>query len=81
MAERDRRSGSGRFELCSTWSRAASTISPYWTPEGHAVTQAMHDKQLSKCLTVAVSIEPPDSTCPKRWIRPRGESISSPHSA
>src|SRR4051812_50214382 len=52
----------------------------YWTPEGQAVTQAMQPKQASKCWTIESVIGAPCSPAFIRSIRPRGESISSPHS-
>ena len=53
----------------------------YCTPDGHAVTHAMQPRQLSHALTCAGVIGP-SSSWPARMsrMRPRGESISSPHS-
>ena len=62
----------------STWARVASISLSYCTPDGQAVTQAMHDRQRSKCSTAAGPSSAPSSTCSIRWIRPLGESISSP---
>ena len=52
----------------------------YCTPDGHAVTHAMQPRQLSHALTCA-SVIGPSSSWPARMstMRPRGESISSPH--
>ena len=53
----------------------------YCTPDGQAVTHAMQPRQLSHALTCAGDIGP-SSSWPARMsrMRPRGESISSPHS-
>ena len=75
--------------------RAASMSRSYCTPEGQAGTQAMQPRQRSRWVAAAsLAIVPPASVSPAtvspaaapsriwviRWIRPRGESISSPHS-
>src|SRR5579872_3135204 len=54
----------------------------YCTPEGHAVMQAMHPRQVSKWRT-KVSVMPTSPWVPNciRRMRPRGESISCPQSA
>ena len=65
----------------STWLRVSTSSLSYLTPEGQAVTQAMQPRQLSQCSTIgADSSEPSSSPAFISTIRPRGESISSPHS-
>ncbi len=65
---------------CSVHPRAASISWSYWTPDGQAVMQAMQPRHRSKCVAAAWVSGAPSRTCVTRWIRPRGESISSPHS-
>ena len=77
---RSARSGSERVWFRSTWWRVASMSLSYCTPEGHAVTQAMHPRQASQCCTIVSLSGSPDRPCFMRSMRPRGESISSPHS-
>ena len=72
-------SGAG-LPPCSVQSRAASMIWSYCTPDGHAVTHAMQPRHRSKCSAAASVSGAPSSSWLTRWIRPRGESISSPHS-
>ncbi len=64
----------------SVQAQAASISRSYWTPDGQAVMQAIQPRQRSKCSAAAVLSSSPSSTWVTRWIRPRGESISSPHS-
>ena len=53
---------------------------PYCTPDGQAVTHASQPRQRSKCwTTVGPSVMLPPTRPAIRWMRPRGESISSPH--
>ena len=52
----------------------------YCTPDGHAVMHAMQPRHRSKCAAAASVSGAPSSSWLTRWIRPRGESISSPHS-
>ena len=49
-------------------------------PDGHAVTHAMQPRQRSKWAEASAVSWDPSSAWVMRWIRPRGESISSPHS-
>ena len=61
------------------YARVSSIRMSYRTPEGQAVTQAMHPRQRSKCAaTVAVISVFPVRSPRIRSMRPRGESISSP---
>ena len=64
----------------STCARVCSISRSYCTPDGQAVTQAMQPRHASKCPTIVGVSGSPSSACCIRWIRPRGESISSPHS-
>jgi hypothetical protein len=81
IARRRRRSTRGRAHWRSTCARVSSMSLSYRTPDGHAVTHDMQPRQLSHALTCAADIGPA-SSWPARMsrIRPRGESISSPHS-
>src|SRR3954468_83789 len=74
------RSRGPRSCCSSTCARVASMSLSYCTPEGHAVTHAMHPRHWSKCCTIASSSGSPSTSCRIRWMRPRGESISSPQS-
>src|SRR4051794_38904985 len=40
----------------------------------------MQPRHWSKCRTIVSSIGAPSRCCSMRWMRPRGESISSPQS-
>ena len=64
----------------STSARVCSISRSYCTPDGHAVTHAMQPRQASQWPTIASVIGSPSTACCIRWMRPRGESISSPHS-
>ena len=48
--------------------------------DGQAVMQAMQPRHRSRWVVTFSVTGAPASTCEIRWIRPRGESISSPHS-
>ena len=52
----------------------------YCTPDGQAVMHAMQPRHRSKWSPAAGVSGAPSSSWLTRWIRPRGESISSPHS-
>jgi len=86
LALRDRRrmriARAGTGVDAGSWihDRAASISTSYLTPDGHAVMQAMQPRQRSKCVAAADVSGEPSRTWPTRCIRPRGESISSPHS-
>ena len=55
----------------------ASINRSYCTPDGHAVTHAMHPKHVSMCRTKpSESAASPSRPTRIRWMRPRGESIS-----
>ena len=71
----------GAWPGSSVQARAASMSRSYCTPDGHAVMHAMQPRQRSKCSAAAGLSSAPSRTCVTRWIRPRGESISSPQSA
>ena len=61
----------------------ASMSWSYFTPDGHAVTHAMQPRQLSRCadqLGRAARSRRPPTPSDISTMRPRGESISSPHS-
>src|SRR6187549_2109478 len=81
MASRRARSAGERVWLRSTWALVASISLSYWTPDGQAGTQAMQPRQRSKCSTIESDSGSPLSPWLISWIRPRGESISSPHRA
>ena len=49
ISRRNRRSPNGRVTCRSTCGRAASISLSYCTPDGQAVTHAMHPRQVSKC--------------------------------
>ena len=49
-------------------------------PDGHDVRHAMQPRQRSKWAEASAVSWEPSSAWVMRWIRPRGESISSPHS-
>ena len=75
------RSRSGRRQLRSSWARVSSISLSYCTPDGQAVTQAMQPRQLSMCSTSGAESSLPSSRPVLiSTMRPRGESISSPHS-
>ena len=59
---------------------AASISWSYCTPDGQAVMQAMQPRHRSKCSAAAAVPAPLSRIWVIRWIRPRGESISSPQS-
>ena len=80
MAARNARSRTGRGYRRSTCCRVSSMSRSYRTPDGHAVTQAMQPRHRSKWVTIDPLNGSPASPCAIRWIRPRGESISCPHS-
>jgi hypothetical protein len=64
----------------STSARVCSISASYFTPDGHAVMQAMHPRQRSKWRTTdGVKGSVPSASVFIRRIRPRGESISWPH--
>ena len=80
-SRRNARSRAGARQLRSTCARVSSISLSYCTPDGQAVTHAMQPRQLSMCSTSgADSSEPSSSPRFISTIRPRGESISSPHS-
>jgi hypothetical protein len=76
--------------VSSAQPRAAPMSRSYCTPDGQAGTQAMQPRQRSRWVAAAwPATVPPGTVSPAdapsriwviRWIRPRGESISSPHS-
>jgi hypothetical protein len=60
IADRNARCAGGRVCRRSTCARVASISLSYWTPDGHAVTQDMQPRQLSKCSTIeSLSGSPP----------------------
>ena len=65
----------------SVQARAASMSWSYCTPDGQAVMHAMQPRQRSKCSAAAGVSAAPSRIWFTRWIRPRGESISSAHSS
>ena len=82
MRRRNRRSPSGRSTWRSICGRAASISLSYCTPDGQAVTQAMHPRQVSKCRAYSgVMAAFPSTATFIRWMRPRGESVSRLQSA
>ena len=81
MALRNARSPRPRWAIRSTSGRAASSSESYCTPDGHAVTHAMHPRQVSMWATKLPGLDSRLSRCCRiRWIRPRGESVSCPQS-
>ena len=77
----ERRASSNGLRSCvsSIRPRVCSISVPYCTPDGHAVTHASQPRQRSKWpTTVSVSSMVPSTMPAIRWMRPRGESISSP---
>ena len=79
-SERRASSNGPRSCVSSIRPRVCSISEPYCTPEGHDVTQASQPRQRSKCsTTVLLSGTVPSIRPAIRRMRPRGESISSPH--
>ena len=62
-----------------TCARARCWMRPYATPLGHTASQARHCRHRSQCRAIAgVSSLLPSSTSFAKWIRPLGDSTSSP---
>ncbi len=67
----------GRSGRPCTMARAPSMMRPYGTPEGHAVSQARHCRQRSKCCTTfGVASMRPSESARASAMRPRGDSVS-----
>ena len=81
IALRTSRSQGDRSKFRSICDRVSSISWSYRTPEGHAVTHAMHPRHWSMCVTsVRERSLPSSSPAFIKTIRPRGESISSSQS-